>query len=118
MKFISVSFGNKILKGKIYGLKIGQKYHPITTFKSQYNSSTDHNQTFCSGEDFVLLEWNCYDNSTISSISVCDGKTDCPEGSDEATLLCHGNAKWRLYIFLVILAWIFVGFFSYLPGKK
>ena len=107
------------MNGTINRLRRGQKYHPLITFKYQIlnSSAIEPYSHKCRQEPFTLTEWVCKNNETIAATTVCDGKEDCGDGSDEWPSLCLGDFRSRQYVFVGILSYVAIGFLSYLSGK-
>ena len=77
-------------------------YTPIVTIKTQLSYEEDdgsigifsHISETCTGRSFMATEWTCLDGeNSIPVHLVCNAplEPDCPDGSDEASVLCTGG---------------------------
>ena len=114
---------NPVKVGPLYR---NRTYTPIVTIKTQLyykedNGSTaifSHISETCIGRSFMATEWTCLDGENSIPVDlVCNAPLapDCPDGSDEASILCTGGINNIVTVSLV--AYFFLGFAATSLGK-
>ena len=114
---------NPVQFGPLYR---NRTYTPIVTIKTQLSYEKDdgsigifsHISETCTGRSFMATEWTCLDGeNSIPVHLVCNAplEPDCPDGSDEASVLCTGGLN--NIVTASLLAYFFLGVAATSLGK-
>ena len=68
----------------------------------------------CPSIEFTCKLWKCLDGSTIPTLAVCNGTSECQDKSDESKEICMGGQDDRNYIMTAIIVFVVIGFVLYL----